>query len=68
MEAIAALAGFRTLDWSDVYAAHDLATLRSSRWDFHPNVLGHEVIAARFLRDLRSDPVFGLPPSYLENR
>ncbi|MBK7906354.1 MAG: SGNH/GDSL hydrolase family protein [Gemmatimonadetes bacterium] len=59
-------AGFHVLDWSDVYEGHDMATLRSSKWDFHPNKAGHRLIGDRFHRDLVADTALGLPRAFLE--
>ena len=59
-------AGFHVLDWSDVYDGHDMATLRSSKWDFHPNKAGHRLIGDRFHRDLVADTALGLPRAFLE--
>jgi hypothetical protein len=61
MVAAARSAGYLVLDWSDVYAGRDMATLRSASWDFHPNAAGHRVIAERFHADLTTHPAFGLP-------
>jgi hypothetical protein len=66
MAARARNAGFHVLDWSDGYAGHDMATLRSSKWDFHPNKAGHELIGERFHRDLVADTALGLPRAFLE--
>jgi D-alanyl-lipoteichoic acid acyltransferase DltB (MBOAT superfamily) len=59
-------AGFHVLDWSDVYDGRDMATLRSSKWDFHPNKAGHRLIGDRFHRDLVADTALGLPRAFLE--
>ena len=53
-------AGFHALDWSDVYYGHDPATLQASPWDFHPNAVGHGLIAERFYRVLTSDTTVGV--------
>lgn len=41
----ATAAGFTILDLSDVYSGRDLAKLRITKGDFHPNVTGHRLIA-----------------------
>src|SRR5690606_4832848 len=67
MVAAARRAGYFVLDWSDVYDGHDLTTLRSASWDFHPNAAGHRVIADRFIRDLTTNTAFGLPGATKES-
>jgi D-alanyl-lipoteichoic acid acyltransferase DltB (MBOAT superfamily) len=44
---IAEEAGFIILDLSDVYKNQDITSLRLAEWDDHPNVKGHQLIAAR---------------------
>jgi D-alanyl-lipoteichoic acid acyltransferase DltB (MBOAT superfamily) len=57
---LAAEAGFTVVSLNDIYAGHDIASLRLAEWDDHPNSLAHRLIAARLYEELRSraDTVF----------
>ncbi|MGF1607826.1 MAG: hypothetical protein ACFCUQ_00405 [Kiloniellales bacterium] len=46
-------AGFAVIDLTGVYEGHDLSSLWVARWDHHPNVLGHQLIADRLYDLLR---------------
>jgi lysophospholipase L1-like esterase len=50
---LAAEAGFVVLDLSDVYAKHDISSVRLAEWDNHPNALGHRLAADRLYQELR---------------
>lgn len=49
-------AGFTILDLSDVYAGHDLATLRVRKADYHPNRVAHRLIAKRLRTEILRHP------------
>jgi hypothetical protein len=53
-------AGFQAFDFSDVFVGHDLSRLKVSEVDYHPNAVGHRVLADR-LYDVLRDPVFLTP-------
>jgi hypothetical protein len=40
-------AGFIVLDLQDVYGTEDIEVIRLESWDWHPNALGHQMIADR---------------------
>jgi hypothetical protein len=45
---------------ADVYSKTDVASIRVAEWDEHPNVRGHELIAARLYQEIESrrDAIF----------
>jgi len=45
-------AGFATIVLDSVYGEWDPAAIRLAPWDFHPNELGHRLIASRLYDDL----------------
>ena len=52
----ATAAGFTVLDLSDVYAGRDLATLRVTKGDFHPNPIAHRLIAKALYGEMLRRP------------
>jgi hypothetical protein len=50
---LATEAGFVVFDLSDVYAGHDISSVRLAEWDNHPNALGHRLAADRLYQELR---------------
>jgi len=52
--ALAAGAGFRTIDLSDVYAGQDTKSLELAPWDDHPNAIGHRLVAERLVQELEA--------------
>lgn len=44
--------GLETIDMGDVYDAYDERKLIITEWDYHPNLRGHQIIAARLHREL----------------
>ena len=61
---LATQAGFVVIDLSDVYKGHDITAIRLAEWDDHPNVHGHQLIAARLLEALQANKsaVLGTTP------
>jgi hypothetical protein len=53
---LAAEAGFRVVNLSDIFHGYDERTLHRNDWDFHPNVKGHAIIADRIYETLRGNP------------
>jgi lysophospholipase L1-like esterase len=49
-------AGFLIVNPSDLYENKDVASLRISDWDLHPNAAGHRLIADRLYKELKSNP------------
>ena len=47
-------AGFTVFDLRDVYAGYKPQSLQVAPWDWHPNPLGHRIIAERLERDLKA--------------
>ena len=54
-EADAVAAGFETINLSGVYAGQAVEDIRLAEWDFHPNQLGHQLLAGRLYSILSSD-------------
>lgn len=54
-------AGFVILDLADIYRGRDRKALMMAEWDYHPNVNGHAIIAARLYQAMRANApaVFG---------
>jgi hypothetical protein len=48
-------AGFVVFDVSDAYEGHDAASLQVAPWDWHPNVLGHRLLADRLYEAFRQN-------------
>ncbi|WP_300321203.1 hypothetical protein [Accumulibacter sp.] len=53
---IASEVGLEVINLADVYAGHDVDTLRLAEWDDHPNELGHRLVADALYRRLQADP------------
>jgi hypothetical protein len=49
------------VDMTDVYQGHDRKSLYVAEWDYHPNALGHRLIADRLYHVLRDQLPLGLP-------
>jgi len=45
-------AGFHTISLIGVYDECDIFDIRVADWDYHPNVKGHQIIAARLFEEL----------------
>ena len=45
-------AGFATINLLDVYGSHPIEQVQLTEWDFHPNALGHNLVAQRLYREL----------------
>jgi hypothetical protein len=45
---VAAQAGFTALSLAGAYDAHSTSEVQVSKWDTHPNALGHRLVAERF--------------------
>jgi hypothetical protein len=50
---VAEEAGFVVINLAETYKGIDIGTVRLAEWDDHPNVRGHELIAARLYDALR---------------
>ncbi len=55
-EAEAATAGFDIINLLDVYADYPMSEVQLTEWDFHPNALGHHLVADRIFDTLVKDP------------
>jgi hypothetical protein len=55
--------GFIFLDMMDVYNDLDPAELIVAPWDFHPNVYGHQLLAAAFYDILLTEGIIPLNPT-----
>lgn len=54
-------AGFLVLDVANAFEGHDTASLQVAPWDWHPNVLGHRLLADRLYEAFRqSEQSMGL--------
>lgn len=54
---VAEQAGFVILDASDVYQGRDATLLRVAEWDWHPNELGHRLIAEKLFELLYEEDI-----------
>ncbi len=54
MQQLAAEAGFETINLSTIFSGYSTEQLQVASWDFHPNVLGNQLIAAALDRELRA--------------
>lgn len=54
-------AGFETISLFGVYDGSDLFDIRVADWDYHPNVKGHGLIAARLFAELAQHPEWFMP-------
>jgi hypothetical protein len=54
-------AGMVVLDLSGVYDGHPKAEITVAEYDFHPNPLGHELVAQRLHRELTERPELFTP-------
>ena len=52
MRRLADEAGFEVIELFGVFRGHDPAAVRIAAWDYHPNTLGHELIAGRLYESL----------------
>ena len=53
-ERLAAAAGFKTVNLSNVFRDTSVESLRLAEWDEHPNTLGHRMLADAMLLELTS--------------
>ncbi len=49
-------AGCDVIELFDVYDGQDLLEIRLADWDYHPNLLGHRIIADRLFQELTARP------------
>ena len=62
LELVATEAGFVTITLSDVYGDHDQSEVTLEEWDFHPNDLGHRLIAERLYQAIVENEVLETSP------
>jgi D-alanyl-lipoteichoic acid acyltransferase DltB (MBOAT superfamily) len=55
---IASRAGFHVVNLAEMYKGQDINAIRIGEWDDHPNVRGHQLIAARLYDALQAKPDF----------
>lgn len=67
---IADAAGFVVIDLSRVYEGQELASIRVSEYDDHPNRLGHQLVAERLYQAFKADAeaIFPNDPSSAAQR
>jgi hypothetical protein len=51
-ERLAAAAGFKTVNLSEVFSDTPVESIRLAEWDEHPNKLGHQMLATALVREL----------------
>jgi D-alanyl-lipoteichoic acid acyltransferase DltB (MBOAT superfamily) len=59
-------AGFAVVDLRGLYEGRDVDALRLAEWDYHPNAVGHALIAERIYEELRARPA-EIPLGLLED-
>lgn len=57
LSGIAKKAGFETIELFGLYDGHDTFSTRIADWDYHPNELGHQLIADRLYQELTTRDV-----------
>ena len=55
---IAKDAGFEILSMADVYAGHDFRELQISRWDYHPDEFGNQLLADKLYEQMSQSEEF----------
>ena len=55
-EAEARSAGFTTINLLEVYADHPIEKIQLTESDFHPNALGHQLVAEHLFEELNKNP------------
>lgn len=56
IEEVATRAGLAVVSLKNAYAGHQLADLRVTKFDFHPNTRGHALLGDRFYEALMNEP------------